>query len=108
MSAILHVHDTVLPNPQLPLKHELKLCAQVPFDRESHNKMNKWLGTRICEVFEGERHHGTVTEVIYHDLHAQYMFRGEYEDGDRADYWRHELEMLICRCTHITRTVDEE
>ena len=39
-----------------------------------------------------------MTKVIYHDIHAQYMYHVVYEDGDAADYWRHELEVITCRC----------
>ena len=74
--------------------------------------MNKWKGTKICELFpddNGEmvRHHGVITEIIYHDIHAQYMYRGEYQDGDKADYWRHELEMILCRCEHLHSEEDD-
>ena len=65
-------------------------------------KMRKWIVTDICDMFEGdnglERHHGVVTDVLFHEIHVQYMFRCEYEDGDKTDYWRHELEIILCRC----------
>ena len=36
-----------------------------------------------------------------HDVHAQYMYRVVYSDGDEEDYWRHELEMIKCRCREV-------
>ena len=62
-------------------------------------RMNKNVGTVVCDVFDGQRYHGEVTEVIYHDVHAQYMYRGVFSDDDSCDYWRHELEMVKCRCS---------
>ena len=60
--------------------------------------MNKNIGARVCDLFEGERFHGEVVKVIFHDIHAQYMYHVVYTDGDKCDYWRHELEMIKCRC----------
>ena len=61
--------------------------------------MNKNVGQKVCCVFEdGKRYHGEVTKVIFHEVHAQYMYRVVYEDDDIADYWRHELEFIKCRC----------
>ena len=61
--------------------------------------MSKILGQQVCDVFDdGIRYHGEVTEIIFHDVHAQYMYRVVYEDGDVCDYWRHELEVVKCRC----------
>ena len=68
--------------------------------------MNKWKGAKICEVFRGadgelKRHHGVISRIIYHDIHAQYMYRGHCNDDDKADYWRHELQMILCKCAHL-------
>ena len=63
--------------------------------------MNKRIGERVCDVFEGERFHGEVTEVRFHEVHAQYMYRVVYTDGDVCDYWRHELEVIRCTCSVI-------
>mgnify|MGYP003330714308 CR=1 FL=1 len=53
---------------------------------------------KVCCIFEDDkRFHGEVTEVIYHDVHAQCMCRVVYEDEDSADYWRHELETMKSR-----------
>ena len=60
--------------------------------------MNEMIGEIVCQVFHGERYHGEVTKIIYHDVHSQYMYHVEYEDGDAEDYWRHELEMIKCTC----------
>ena len=50
--------------------------------------MSKDVGQRVCCVFDDDnRYHGEVTKVIYHDIHAQYMYRVVYEDSDEADYW---------------------
>ena len=60
--------------------------------------MNKMIGERVCEEFDGVRYHGSVTEILFHDVYAQYMYHVKFEDGDECDYWRHELEMIRCRC----------
>ena len=53
----------------------------------------------MFETAEGDvRYHGHVTKVKFHDVYSQWMYHVEYEDGDSADYWRHELELLFCRC----------
>ena len=90
MSSILHVHDSVLSDPERYLSGELKLKAMQPRKLVERLKMNKHIGTRVCDLFDGERFHGEVTEVIFHDVHTQYMYRVVYEDGDVCDCWRHE------------------
>ena len=96
MSAILHIHDTVLPDPQKCLTGELKLKILAPVTIRDKLRMNKQVGETVCDVFDGERYHGEVTKVIYHEVHAQYMYHVEFNDGDSCDYWRHELEMVKC------------
>ena len=98
MSSILHVHDAVLPDPQSQLSEQLKLKAMAPKYLNDKLQMSKMLGVRVCDVFDGTRYHGEVTDVRFHDLHAQYMYHVRYEDGDECDYWRHEVEMVRCRC----------
>ena len=98
MSSILHVHDAVLPDPEKCLSGEIQLKAMVPKNFEDRLHMSKRIGERVCDLFEGVRYHGEVTKVIFHDVHAQYMYHIEYSDGDACDYWRHELEMIICKC----------
>ena len=98
MSSILHVHDAILPHPEKCLTGTLRLKAMTPKSLEERMQMNKHVGERVCEIFEGERYHGEVVGVIFHDIHAQYMYHVEYSDGDECDYWRHELEMIKCRC----------
>ena len=98
MSAILHVHDAVLPDPQNALNDRLNLKVCAPVTIRDKLTMNKNVGTVVCDVFDGVRYHGDVTEVIYHDVHAQYMYRVVFTDNDSCDYWRHELEMVKCRC----------
>ena len=66
----------------------------------------KGLGN-VCDVFQGERFHGEITEIIFHEIHAQYMYHVRYEDDDVHDYWRHELELIICRCEDSTSTDDD-
>ena len=99
MSSLLHVNDAVLPDPQKCLSGTLRLKATVPRKLEDRLQMNKHIGLRVCDVFEGERYHGEVTDVIFHDIHAQYMYHAVYSDGDKCDYWRHELELIRCTCT---------
>ena len=98
MSDILHMHDVVLADPQKCLSGVLKLKVVVPTSIRDKLTMNKNVGVKVCDVFDGERHHGEVTEVIYHDVHAQYMYRVVFSDNDCCDYWRHELELVKCRC----------
>ena len=98
MSSILHVNDVVVADPQTSLTNELKLKIMAAPALNDKLRMNKNVGTRVCDIFNEERHHGEVTEVIYHDVHAQYMYRVVFSDDDTCDYWRHELEMVKCRC----------
>ena len=99
MSSILHVHDAVLQDPQNALTNSLNLKVCAPVTIRDKLTMNKNVGTVVCDVFDdGERYHGEVTEVIYHDVHAQYMYRVVFTDDDSCDYWRHELEMVKCTC----------
>ena len=100
MSSILHVHDAVLPDPQKSLTDELTLKVTAPRCIRDKLTMNKNIGVVVCDVFDGDRYHGEVTEVIYHDVHAQYMYRVVFTDDDCCDYWRHELEMVKCRCVN--------
>ena len=71
MSSILHVHDSVLPDPERCLSGELKLKVMQPRKLGERLKMNKHVGTRVCNLFGGERFHGEVDSVIFHDVHAQ-------------------------------------
>ena len=99
MTSILHVHDSVLANPEECLTDDVRLKIMQPKDLTDRLLMNKRIGERVCDVFDGERFHGEVVQVIFHEIHAQYMYHVEYEDGDSCDYWRHELELIRCRCT---------
>ena len=57
------------------------------------------LGVRFCDVFDdGVRYHGEVIEIVFHEVHAQYLYHVVYDDGDKCYYWSHELEMIKCRC----------
>ena len=98
MSAVLHLHDAALADPQKSLPSAMTLKVLIP--RSLHDKltMNKHIGDQVCAVFDGDRYHGEVTKVIFHEVHAQYMYHVVYTDGDEEDYWRHELEMIQCRC----------
>ena len=99
LSSILHLHDSVVPDPQQCLPAAAYLKVMIPRSARDKLTMNKNVGQRVCAVFEdGNRYHGEVTKVIYHDIHAQYMYHVVYEDGDAADYWRHELQVIKCRC----------
>ena len=98
MTSILHMHDAVLPNPQQPLPRSITLKVHAPKSPTDKLLMDKMIGQRVCEEFEGVRYHGSVTEIRFHDVYAQYMYHVEFEDGDECDYWRHELEMIRCRC----------
>ena len=98
MSDILHMHDVVLADPQKCLTGALQLKIMAPTQIRDKLTMNKNVGVKVCDIFNGERYHGEVTKVIYHDVHAQYMYRVVFSDDDSCDYWRHELEMVKCRC----------
>lgn len=88
MSAILHVHDSVLPDPQKCLPASIKLKVSVPNQFLDKIKMEKRIGTRVCDEFDEVRWHGEVRSVEFHEVHAQFMYRVVYEDGDQQDYWR--------------------
>ena len=98
MSSILHLHDAALADPNFQLPDAMTLKAMIP--RSLHDKlvMSKHIDERVCAFFDGVRFHGVVTKVVFHDVHAQYMYHVVYEDGDEEDYWRHELEMIRCTC----------
>lgn len=98
MSSILHVQDAVVPDPQICLPSSPKLKVTVPRSIADKLKMVKSVGERVCDVFEGERYHGEVTEIRFHEIHAQFMYHVRFEDDDQKHYWRHELEMIKCRC----------
>ena len=102
VSAIFHVHDTVMPDPAVPLDGSIKLKKRMSGSLAQQRKMEKQIDRVVCQVFdtvEGDvRYHGRVTKVKFHDVYAQWMYHVEYEDGDSADYWRHELESIFCRC----------
>ena len=107
LSAILHLHDSSLPDPEVCLPASSVLKVLIPRSVRDKLQMNSNVGQRVCCVFEdGERYHGEVTKVIFHDIHAQYMYHVVYEDEDEADYWRHELEFIKCRCD--MRSTDTE
>ena len=86
MSAILHVHDSVLPDPQKCLPSSIKLKVSVPNQFLDKLKMEKRIDTRVCDEFDGVRWHGEVSSVEFHEVHAQFMYRVVYEDGDQQDY----------------------
>ena len=101
---ILNMHDTVVADPRAPLDGTLALKTHTPSLYE-RDKMCKHIGTRVCKLFptdDGEkRFHGDVTELVYHDIHARWMYRVTYSDGDTEMYWRNELELLFCKCDMI-------
>lgn len=107
LSSILHLHDSAVPNPQQCLPSASFLKVMIPRSARDKLTMNKNVGQKVCQVFEdGHRYHGEVTKIIYHEIHAQYMYHVVFEDGDEADYWRHELEMIMCRCD--VRSTDDD
>ena len=98
MTSILHLHDSALPDPLKCLPSTTVLKVMVPRSLRDKFTMNKNVGQIVCCVFDGKRYHGEVTEVKFHEIHAQYMYHVVYSDGDSCDYWRHELEMIKCTC----------
>jgi len=85
MTSILHCHDSILSNPEQCLNDSLRLKIKQPKDLSDKLMMNKRIGERVCDVFEGKRFHGEVVKVIFHDIHAQYMYHVVYSDGDACD-----------------------
>ena len=108
MSAILHLHDSALPDPQRILPSALQLKVMIPRTLRDELTMSKHIGEKVCCVFEGTRFHGEVSEVIFHEIHAQYMYRVIYSDGDVCDYWRHELAMIKCSCVFDSDTDESD
>ena len=108
MDAILYLHDAGLPNPQCCLPSAMTLKVMIPRSLTDELQMSKHIGTSVCALFDGVRFHGEVTKVIYHDVHAQYMYHVVFTDGDQQDYWRHELEMIKCRCVVSESDEDED
>ena len=99
MDAILHIHDAALPDPECCLPSALTLKVLIPRSLSDEISMSKHIGTKVCSLFDAVRFHGEVTKVIYHDVHAQYMYHVVFTDGDQQDYWRHELEIIKYRFT---------
>ena len=108
MDAILHLHDAGLPNPQCCLPSAMTLKVMIPRSLTDELQMSKHIDTSVCALFDGVRFHGEVTKVIYHDVHSQYMYHVVFTDGDQQDYWRHELEMIKCRCVVSESDEDED
>ena len=109
MTSILHVQDATLQSPQACLTEEVSLNVYSPRSFRDKMLMEKSIGTAVCEVFADEkRYHGEVTKVIFHDIHAQYMYHVRFSDGDEQDYWRHELEMVKCRCGEVDTGSDSD
>ena len=108
MSAILHVHDALLPDPQKKLSPDITLKVMRPTSHRDKLQMSKHIGTRVCQLFDGVRHHGEVTELKFHDVHAQHVHHVVYSDGDECDYWRHELEVVKCCCDDETVDSDSD
>ena len=107
MSSILHIHDTVLPDPQQPLPKDLKLKVHAPRSVMQKLRMEARVGEIVCDVFpDKKRYHGRVTEVRFHELHAVYMYHVVWEDNDEQDCWCHELEVIKCDCRDRDRAVD--
>ena len=100
MSSILHVHDTVVADPSDPLGAQMSLKTTT-VSMEEQSQMNKHIGKIVCKMWEGQRYHGRVVSVVYHDVYARWMYVAQYTDGDREDYWRNELGMVLCTCTDI-------
>ena len=73
MSCILHVHDVVVPDPQRCSTDDIQLKVMTPRFLQDKLVMNKMLRERVCDVFDGTRFHGEVTQIIFHEVHAQYM-----------------------------------
>ena len=101
MTAVLHVHDAVVADPMKPLETGMTLKTHV-VSMLDKQKMMKHVGKVVCKLFEdGERYHGRIIGIDYHEVYARWMYKAQYADGDCEDYWRSELEILECRCTDV-------
>ena len=98
MTAILHVQDAALSDPQQPLSGRVKLKVFLPHSLRDRMKMEQNVGLKVCDCFEGVRFHGEVRQVKFHEIYSQYMYHVVFSDNDKQDYWRHELEVIKCRC----------
>ena len=113
-TAILHVHDTVVPNPLLPLDGKISLRCNRDNDTINKRKHTKHIGRKVCCMFEVEgredghmeRYHGQVVSVVYDEEYAEWLYHVVYDSfnghaEDHADYFRDEIESLWCTCENV-------
>ena len=114
-TSILHVHDTVVPSPLLPLDGKFPLRCNKDNNTVNKRKHTKNVGRKVCCMFEVEgrddgytrRYHGEVTSVEYDEEYAEWLYHVVYEafeghEEDHADYFRDEIEPLWCRCENVS------
>ena len=115
-TAILHVHDTVVPNPLLPLDGTFPLRCNKDNDTLTKRKHMKNLGRVVCGMFVAdgrtdgltERFHGKVTKIEYDEDYAEWMYHVVYpafegHQEDHVDYFRDEIEPLWCTCEKVVQ-----
>ena len=81
-TSILHVHDTVVPNPLLPLDGKFPLRCNKDNNTVNKRKHTKNVGRKVCCMFEVEgrddgytrRYHGEVTSVEYDEEYAEWLY----------------------------------
>ena len=113
-TSILHVHDTVVPNPLLPLDGKISLRCNKDNNTVNKRKHTKNVGRKVCCIFEVEgrndghmeRFHGEVTSVEYDEEYADWMYHVLYyafegHPEDHVDYFRDEIEPLWCTCENV-------
>ena len=75
LSAILHLHDSVVPDPEQCLPSSSVLKVMIPRSIRDKLQMNINVGQRVCCVFEdGKRYHGEVTKVIAIPRHTYTIY----------------------------------
>ena len=45
---------------------------------------------------------------IFFMIYVEYMYHVVYEGGGEADYWKHELAMITCRCSIQSNDCDSD
>ena len=104
MSSILNLHDVVVGDPMKPLTKEMLLKTHVVFIMEKE-KIIKHVGKVVCKFFDGTRYHGRIIDVVHHEIYGRWMYKIQCVDGDCEDFWRSELELLMCRCEGVDHSL---
>ena len=71
----------------------------------------KNLGRVVCGMFfadgrtDGltERFHGKVTSTEYDEEYAEWLYHVVYPEDHHVDYFRDEIEPLLCTCENVVQ-----